>query len=210
MTENQTISDFLIEFDICISYLTEMGVNIDEDLLTILLLDDLSEKFIEIKAAVDTTNEFPKMSITVNSTTTAVKVFIKSLLFYSTLTKIYKQTIKTKANINKKLCLLCPLRPSGNRHPRNNTVQHTSKTGPPIVFMDFGTVFPVCSTSQQRTLLSQLPAIRKFCCTVAGLNSKADTESSGGATTSKSPGKTDELPQPLVHPATKYHNVDKN
>uniref|UniRef100_A0A1B0BDW2 Uncharacterized protein n=1 Tax=Glossina palpalis gambiensis TaxID=67801 RepID=A0A1B0BDW2_9MUSC len=64
--------------------------------------------------------------------------------------------------------------------------QHTSKTGPPIVFMDFGTVFPVCSTSQQRTLLSQLPAIRKFCCTVAGLNSKADTESSGGATTSKS------------------------
>jgi len=64
--------------------------------------------------------------------------------------------------------------------------QQTSSTGPPMVFMDFGTVAPFCSTSQQRTVLSQLPAIRKFFCTVLGLNSSAETESSGGEATSKS------------------------
>lgn len=66
------------------------------------------------------------------------------------------------------------------------SVQQTSTTGPPICFICFGIVLPDCSTSQQRTLESQLPAIRKFCCNVAGLNSIAETVSSGGEATSKS------------------------
>lgn len=66
------------------------------------------------------------------------------------------------------------------------SAQQTSSTGPPMVFIDLGTVFPVGSTSQQRTLESQLPAIRKFCCSDAGLNSIAETVSSGGDATSKS------------------------
>lgn len=64
------------------------------------------------------------------------------------------------------------------------SAQHTSSTGPPIVFICFGTVLPLASTSQQRTLESQLPAIRKFCGIVAGLNSMAVTLSSGGDATS--------------------------
>jgi len=52
--------------------------------------------------------------------------------------------------------------------------------------MDFGTVLPDCSTSQQRTLQSQEPATRKFCGMDAGLNAKLEIESSGGETTSKS------------------------
>lgn len=56
----------------------------------------------------------------------------------------------------------------------------------PNTFMAFGTVFPVISTPQQRTSLAQLPAMRKFCCIVSGLNSMQDIVSSGGSDTSKS------------------------
>jgi len=66
------------------------------------------------------------------------------------------------------------------------SLQHTAKTGAAILCMDFGTVLPDCSTSQQRTLQSQEPATRKFCCMDAGLNARLETESSGGETTSKS------------------------
>lgn len=43
------------------------------------------------------------------------------------------------------------------------------------------------------TLKSQLPEIKKFCCNVAGLNSKAEMLSSGGAVTSKSLPTTGEV-----------------
>jgi hypothetical protein len=42
------------------------------------------------------------------------------------------------------------------------------------------------STALSLTLLSQLPAIRKFCGIVAGLKASDETESSGGDVTSKS------------------------
>lgn len=67
-----------------------------------------------------------------------------------------------------------------------SSLQQQSKTGPPHVCIDFGTVLPDCSTSQQRTLLSQLPAIKKFCGNAAGENARQLIESSGGEVTSKS------------------------
>jgi hypothetical protein len=42
------------------------------------------------------------------------------------------------------------------------------------------------STALSLTLLSQLPAMRKFCGIVAGLKANDETESSGGEVTSKS------------------------
>jgi hypothetical protein len=42
------------------------------------------------------------------------------------------------------------------------------------------------SMAHSLTLLSQLPAIRKFCGIVAGLKASDETESSGGEVTSKS------------------------
>lgn len=72
------------------------------------------------------------------------------------------------------------------KYSYRTSLQQTSKTGPVILCIDFGTVFPVCSTSQHRTLQSHEPATRKFCGIVAGLNAKLVMESSGGETTSKS------------------------
>ena len=46
--------------------------------------------------------------------------------------------------------------------------------------------FYVPTTVLSLTLLSQLPAIRKFCGIVAGLKASDETESSGGEVTSKS------------------------
>jgi len=89
-------------------------------------------------------------------------------------------------------------------------LQQTSKIGMVIDCKDFGTVWLFSWTSQQRTydqrwksnnlnllhhstfiyvrltVLSQLPAMRNVFCDVAGLNSIAETVSSGGNTTSKS------------------------
>lgn len=64
--------------------------------------------------------------------------------------------------------------------------QQTSNTAPPIVWICFGTVLPDPSTSHNRTLASQLPASRKFCGNVCGLNSMDEIVSSGGDATSKS------------------------
>lgn len=66
------------------------------------------------------------------------------------------------------------------------SLQQTSRIGAAIDCIDLGTVLPDCSTSQHRTLQSQEPATRKFCCNEAGLNFKLEIESSGGETTSKS------------------------
>lgn len=67
-----------------------------------------------------------------------------------------------------------------------SSLQQQSKGGSLHVCIDFGTVLPLCSTSQHLTLLSQLPAIRKFWGIAAGEKAKQLTESSGGETTSKS------------------------
>lgn len=63
MLDNQTVSEFLIDFDVCVSSIFEMGVEMDEDLLAVIVLDALPERFSAIKAAVDTANEFPKVSV---------------------------------------------------------------------------------------------------------------------------------------------------
>lgn len=52
MLDNQSISQFLIEFDVCISCISELGIEIDEDLLSVVLLDSLPDRFSAIKAAV--------------------------------------------------------------------------------------------------------------------------------------------------------------
>lgn len=63
MSENQSVSEFLIEFDVCAASIREMGVELDEDLLAVIIVDALPEKFSAIKAAVDTANEFPKVEV---------------------------------------------------------------------------------------------------------------------------------------------------
>lgn len=62
MPDNQSVSQFLIDFDVCVSCFMEMGIEIDEDLLAVVLVDALPDRFSAIKAAVDTANEFPKIN----------------------------------------------------------------------------------------------------------------------------------------------------
>uniref|UniRef100_A0A1I8QER5 Retrotransposon gag domain-containing protein n=1 Tax=Stomoxys calcitrans TaxID=35570 RepID=A0A1I8QER5_STOCA len=63
MSHSRSLSEYLIEFDICVSSLSEMEVTTDESLLSIILLDGLSDKFKEIRAAFDTANEFPSLNV---------------------------------------------------------------------------------------------------------------------------------------------------
>uniref|UniRef100_A0A1A9V4W3 Uncharacterized protein n=1 Tax=Glossina austeni TaxID=7395 RepID=A0A1A9V4W3_GLOAU len=99
MTENQKISDFLIEFDVRISYQTEVGAKTDEDLLTILLLNLLREKFRAIKAAVDPVNEFPTLK------TRLLDIGDKDEISGGRVLKeIHKNTVKTEAKISIKIC----------------------------------------------------------------------------------------------------------
>lgn len=43
MSENQSVSEFLIEFDVCAASIREMGVELDEDLLAVIIVDALPE-----------------------------------------------------------------------------------------------------------------------------------------------------------------------
>ncbi|XP_036345803.1 uncharacterized protein LOC118755056, partial [Rhagoletis pomonella] len=61
MENHLTITQYLIEFDICVSFLNEMNVNLDEDFLTVILIDGLSDAYKEIRAAFNTANEFPSL-----------------------------------------------------------------------------------------------------------------------------------------------------
>lgn len=63
MSDNQSVAEFIIEFDVCVSSIREMGAELDEDLLAVIIIDALPEKFSAIKAAIDTANEFPKVSV---------------------------------------------------------------------------------------------------------------------------------------------------
>lgn len=63
MSDNESVSQFLIDFDVCVSSFMEMGIEIDEDLLAVVLVDALPDRFSALKAAVDTANEFPKITV---------------------------------------------------------------------------------------------------------------------------------------------------
>lgn len=63
MGENQNITEYLTQFDIIVSELRELIDDIDEDFLTVMLLDSLPSKYEAIKAAFDTATEFPTLNI---------------------------------------------------------------------------------------------------------------------------------------------------
>ncbi|XP_046804768.1 uncharacterized protein LOC124419420 [Lucilia cuprina] len=61
--ENQNITEYLTEFDIIVSDLREIIDDMDDDFLTVMLLDSLSSKYESIRAAFDAANEFPTLNI---------------------------------------------------------------------------------------------------------------------------------------------------
>lgn len=63
MESVETITEYLIKFDIYVSCLSEMDVKLDESLLVVILLDGLTDQYKEIRAAFDTSNEFPSLNI---------------------------------------------------------------------------------------------------------------------------------------------------
>ncbi|KAM7350387.1 uncharacterized protein ACRADG_008991 [Cochliomyia hominivorax] len=63
MVESQSISQYLVEFDVAVSELREMVSDVDEDFLTVMLLDGLQDKYKAVKAAFDTANEFPTLNV---------------------------------------------------------------------------------------------------------------------------------------------------
>ncbi|KAI8116171.1 hypothetical protein CVS40_11717 [Lucilia cuprina] len=63
MQSSESVSDYLIKFDICVSCLSEMDVNLDESFLVVILLDGLSDQYKEVRAAFDTSSEFPSLCV---------------------------------------------------------------------------------------------------------------------------------------------------